>query len=205
MAGANKVRASISTSEASNAMAGATGPGQGTSKTPRSNRGQNQEGSHRSGIAGVLMGVWNNVTSSPAGKSTKGDEVRSVRVSSTTNNTNGNSNSKTPHAGGVGCGVEMSGAGASGSDVEAREGPNPAEGDARLVDLSANVLESSQDDDGLGKDGTGTHTVSGENKDRVSYSRESSDKIDGAICSHAQNKVFVTGDEEQGLGATQKE
>ena len=138
--------------------------------------------------------MWHIATSSPAGKSPKADEVRSVRVSSTIN-------SKNQDVRGVESGVEMSGA--NSRDVEARAGLSDA-GDASTAHPSSNDYDSAQNDDT--RSGTETYTVSGEKKESLNDSSEASDRIDNAIGSNAQiKKEYTTSDEEQGLGVPQNE
>ena len=142
----------------------------------------------------MLLGAWHSATS-PAGKSPKADELRSVRVSSTTN-------SKNQDVRGVESGIEVSGA--NGSDVEARAGFSDAAGDASTAHPSSNDHDSAQNDDT--RSGTETYTVSGEKKESLNNSSETSDKIDGAIGSNAQIKNdYTTSDEEQGLSVPQNE
>ena len=174
-AAVNKARGAGNNAEPSN---------NSTSKTPRSNRNQHQDGSQRSGISGLLLGAWHGATSSPAGKSPKSDEVRSVRVSST-------SNSKAQDDRGVESGVEMSGA--NGSDVEARVGFSDAAGDASTAHPSSNDHDSAQNDDT--RSGTGTYTASGEKKESLNDSSVPTDRID------QNKKEYTTSDEEQGLDA----
>lgn len=138
---------------------------------------------------------------SPKNKSTKAEEVRSVRVIGT--NDDRNNDRSTGDVSPDGTGVELGSNDMLTNEAEASEGNNVATSETILAShASARIIDVLNDAQGGTETAEDPSVLFSEKKGSAKYTKEASDRVDGVVGSNVSNKVYITSDVEQGLGST---